>query len=184
VGQLPSADSRLSVEALALLGRYPHLGLLGVYSARDREIAREALKLANLNELAHRPLCELSGGELKRAYLARALAQQARMVLLDELSAGLDAGRLVMVHDLLAERSRQGTAVLAAIHDVNLAALYCPRLVVLKNGRVVLDGPPENVVTEENLRDVYETDMVASRHPLTGTPQAHLAPGVHPGRDR
>jgi iron complex transport system ATP-binding protein len=177
VGQTPVSDSRLTVEELALLGRYPHLGLLGVYSAEDRRLARQALRDTDVEHLAHRCLCELSGGELKRAYLARALAQNARMMLLDELSAGLDAGRLVMVHDLLAQQVRQGLSMAAAIHDINLAALYCSRLIVLTQGRVVLDGPPQTVMTEDNLREIYQTRMVSVTHPLTGAPQAHLAPG-------
>ncbi|MDK2957084.1 MAG: cobalamin transport system ATP-binding protein [Desulfovibrionales bacterium] len=177
VGQSPASDSRLTVEELALLGRYPHLGLFGVYTAEDRAFARQALRDTDLEPLARRCLCELSGGELKRAYLARALAQDARMLLLDEVSAGLDAGRLVMVHDLLAQKIREGRSMAAAIHDINLAALYCSRLIVLKQGRVVLDGPPQTVMTEDNLREIYQTRMVSVTHPLTGAPQAHLAPG-------
>lgn len=118
------------------------------------------------------------GGELQRVLVARALAQDTDTLLLDEVTAGLDVARMVEVFDLLAQRHRHGLRIVAAIHDINLAALYCTRLVFLKSGRVVLDGPVAQVFDEQALSAIYETRITVHPHPVTGTPQASIVPGV------
>jgi len=128
--------------------------------------------------LAERQAAELSGGEFQRVLLARALCQGRELLLLDEATSALDLARRVEAFDLLAAQNRKGGAVLTAVHDLNLAALYCPRLIFLKRGRVALDGPTRDIFTETNLRDIYETDIRVAPHPVTGAPQAHLVPGA------
>jgi iron complex transport system ATP-binding protein len=90
--------------------------------------------------------------------------------------------RKVEIHDMLAAKNAQGLTVLSAIHDLNLAALYCSRLLFLKDGRLVLDGPPKHVFTEKNLSEIYDTDIKVAPHPATGAPQAHLVPGAAASR--
>ena len=136
------------------------------------------MRETGLDQLADRPCRALSGGEFQRALIARALAQAADVLVLDEASANLDMARKVEVHDLLATRNAAGVTVIAALHDINLAALYCRRLIFLKEGRVVADGPVEAVFTQHTLSRIYETDIVVLPHPRTGTPQALVVPGA------
>ncbi|MBG3878481.1 ABC transporter ATP-binding protein, partial [Desulfovibrio oxamicus] len=120
----------------------------------------------------------LSGGELQRVLLARALAQGADTLLLDEATAGLDVARALDILDLLHARHRAGERILAAVHDLNLAALYCTRLIFLKHGRVAEDGPVERTFTADVLSEVYETPVTVQPHPVTGAPQACYVPGT------
>ena len=136
------------VRDMVLLGRYAHLGWWGAYTAHDYAVADQALASAGARELAHRRMGELSGGEVQRVMLARALAQESRLLLLDELAAALDWARVVELFDLLEQRRRAGMAIVMAVHDCSLAAQYATRLVGLKQGRVLFDGPPETVFTE------------------------------------
>lgn len=177
VPQRPGDPPELSVFSMVLMGRYPYVSMLSGYGPADREAAAGALAETGAEALAHRRAPELSGGEFQRVLIARALAQAAGLLLLDEAASGLDVARKVEIHDLLAEKNRRGLTILSAVHDLNLAALYCGRLIFMKHGRVVLDGPPREVFTEEKLSAVYETRIKVSGHPLTGAPQALLVPG-------
>jgi iron complex transport system substrate-binding protein len=164
---LPAMRAAQSV----LLGRYPHLSWFGSYSRADYEAVREAMASAGCLDLAERPLGALSGGELQRVFLARALAQGGSLLLLDELSAGLDMARVSELFDLLEERRRAGCCCISAMHDLNLAALYATRLVGLKAGRILFDGPVEAVLTEEAMHDLFGVRLHLVRHPASGRPQ-------------
>lgn len=166
----------LRVLPLVLMGRYPYISFLGGYGAEDEQAAFEAMRETRTETFAQRRLGELSGGELQRAVIARALAQQAQVLLLDEAASGLDIARKVEIYDLLKERNRKGATVLSVIHDLNLAALYCERLVFVKQGRITLDGPTRDVFTANNLSEIYETRIIVAPHPETGAPQSHMAP--------
>ena len=172
----------LRVLSVVLMGRYPYISFFGGYQDQDREIALQAMKETRTDHFGDRLMGQLSGGESQRVVIARALTQQANILLLDEAASGLDIARKIEIYDLLRKKNGHGATIITAIHDLNLAALYCPRLVFLKQGRVVLDGPAKEVFTEENLKEVYETDIKVTPHPVTGAPQAHLVPGaVGPG---
>lgn len=160
------------VRDMVLLGRYAHLGWWGTYSAGDYDAADQALASAGAQELARRRMGELSGGEVQRVMLARALAQESRLLLLDELAAALDWARVVELFDLLEQRRRSGMTLVMAVHDCSLAAQYATRLVGLKQGRVLFDGPPETVFTEENLGALYDLSLCVFAHPRNGLPQA------------
>ncbi len=183
VPQRAGAAFELSVRALVLMGRYPYLSYLGGYGPDDLAAAEAAMAETGLSNLADRLSGELSGGEFQRALIARALAQAADVLVLDEASANLDVARKVELHDLLAARNADGATVLAALHDINLAALYCRRLVFLKDGRVAADGPVADVFTQQTLSRIYETDIIVLPHPATGAPQALVVPGPGPGPD-
>lgn len=178
VPQRPESIPALDVLSLVLMGRYPHLGTLRGYGPVDVAAAEQALADTGTAHLAPRLATTLSGGELQRVLMARALAQGAGTLLLDEVTSGLDIARTVELFDLLRARHGHGARVIAAIHDLNLAALYCTRLLFLKHGRVVLDGPVQQVFNERNLTDIYETPIVVRPHPVTGTPQASVVPGA------
>ena len=137
-------------------GRTPHLGPLARESAADRDAAWHALERLELEELAERPLGTLSGGERQRAVVARALAQEASIVLLDEPTAALDIGHQQQALELLdALRDRQGLTLVAAMHDLTLAAQYADRVLLLSRGRIVADGTPGEVLTEDALSEHY-----------------------------
>lgn len=170
----------LRVLLLVLMGRLARLPLLGGYGPDDYHAAQAAMEAAGVAHLARRSADELSGGERQRALFARALCQETPLLLLDEASAGLDAAARIRMHDLLALRCAQGLTAVAVLHDLNLAALYCRRLVFLKNGRVVHQGRTADIFTRDILMEIYETDVDIVAHPRTGAPQALFAPGAAP----
>jgi len=174
--QRGEAPDGMSVRDLVLLGRYPHLGFWQGYGSEDHQAVDTALQETDLTALAERRASQVSGGELQRAFLARALAQQAPLLLLDEPAAGLDPAHALAACEVLARRNQAGATVLMASHDLNLAALFCHRLIFLREGLVVAQGPTREVFTREILEDVYATPIEILRHPC-GAPQAVLLPG-------
>jgi cobalamin transport system ATP-binding protein len=156
VPQEPETPPWLTVAEYVLMGRTPHLGRLAREGAADRDATVTALARLELAPLADRPLGTLSGGERQRAVVARALAQEASIVLLDEPTAALDIGHEQQALELLdGLRDHEGLTLLAAMHDLTLAAQYADRFLLLSEGRIVADGPPEDVLTEEALAEHY-----------------------------
>jgi iron complex transport system ATP-binding protein len=152
VPQQPELPAGMSVLEYTLLGRTPHIGYFGVESADDRRLCREILERLNLTELSDRYLATLSGGELQRVVLARALSQDAPVLLLDEPTSALDLGRRVDALELVDElRRERGLTVLSAMHDLTLAAQFADRLVLLADGGVAASGAPADVLDEQLL---------------------------------
>jgi iron complex transport system ATP-binding protein len=175
--ELPPAFPLVAQE-LVLMGRLPHLRRFQGEGPRDLAAARRALSLTGTLSLADRSLAELSGGERQRLAIARALAQDPKYLLLDEPTAHLDINYKVELLDLLRRLNRvDGLAVLVTLHDLNLAALYCDELVLLRAGRVHVRGTPEAVLLPSHLQEVYGSHTVISRHPIHGVPQVTLVPG-------
>jgi iron complex transport system ATP-binding protein len=176
VPQEPVLPPAFTALACVLMGRTPHLRLLQNEGASDLEAARRAMLATDTWLLADRLLGELSGGERQRVVVARALAQETPILLLDEPTAHLDLGHQASVLGLMRGFARNdGKAVLAVVHDLTLAARYCDRLVMLNNGSVVADGKPDEVLTPERLRQVYGVTVDVFPHPTTGRPV--VAPG-------
>ena len=173
--QRPAAPEGLSVLQMTLLGRYPWLGRSGWYANEDYAVAYEAMAKTSCLELSDREFTSLSGGEAQRAFLARALAQKTPLLLLDELAAGLDMVRTAQLFDLLDDQRANGCCVIAVMHDCNMAAIYATRMLGLKNGYVLFDGPVEQVFTEENLSELYGVQIKVFRHSALPVPQAFLA---------
>ncbi|HCR13894.1 MAG TPA: ABC transporter ATP-binding protein, partial [Solidesulfovibrio sp.] len=182
VPQRADNAGELRVRALVLMGRYPYLRFLGGYDEDDETAARAAMEAVGVAHLAARRLGELSGGEFQRVLAARALAQDAKALILDEASAGLDIARKMELYGLLAARNAAGATIVAALHDVNLAALFCNRLIFMKNGNIAADGPVAAVFTSETLSRIYDTDILVVAHPRSGLPQALAVPGPVPAR--
>ncbi|MGE0228522.1 MAG: ABC transporter ATP-binding protein [Dehalococcoidia bacterium] len=170
VQQLPEAPGSMLVEELVLLGRNPHLGLLSRESARDYAAAADAMRRTGCEEFAHRPLRTLSGGQRRRAFIARALAQEPRLLLLDEPNANLDVQAQAEAFELLRALARDGVGVLVAVHDLTLAAAYCDRVAMLVDGRVIASGAPAAVVTSEVVSRVYGDRVMVIPHPQSGAP--------------
>jgi iron complex transport system ATP-binding protein len=134
-------------------------------------VAREAMERTSTWELRHRPILELSGGERQRVLLARAFAQEPKVLLLDEPTAHLDLGFQVQILRLVRElRDEKKTAVLASLHDLNLAAAYADRIVLLSKGKIAAAGAPKDVLVESTLRPVFGGDVLVRAHPDTGGP--------------
>ncbi len=169
VSQENAVAFRFTVIEVVLMGRAPHLGAFHFESPRDLEIASAALARFNLQPFAHRHIQELSGGERKRVFLARAVAQEPRVTLLDEPTAFLDLKHVAEIMSVFRELcARRAMAVVATMHDLNAAALYADRVMLMKDGAAVGCGPPAEILTADNLRRVYETEVYVGRNPSTG----------------
>jgi iron complex transport system ATP-binding protein len=159
VPQKPETPSALTVAEYVLLGRTPHIAYFGGEGRRDREAATRALRRLELESFAERPLGSLSGGELQRAVLARALAQEAPVLLLDEPTTSLDLGRQQLVLELVDALRGDGLTVVTTMHDLTLAGQYAERLVLLDGGSVVAEGTAVEVLSAPNVAAHYGANV-------------------------
>lgn len=176
--QLPEA---FTVSEIVMMGRAPHQSFFGGDSARDFEIARDAMERADVLDLAERLVGKLSGGERQRVLIARALAQITdvnpdgpRALLLDEATAHLDLKHQADLWALVRELARSGRVVIAALHDLNLAGQFADRLALLAQGDLLVYDRPERVLTPAWLERAYKVSAVISQHPLYHTPMVAL----------
>jgi iron complex transport system ATP-binding protein len=169
-----------------MMGRTPFHGLFEDENGKDREIVAAAMKLAGLTVMAERRWNELSGGEKQKVVLATALAQEPRLLLLDEPTVHLDIANQVEILELVKRLNRQRRlTVIAAIHDLNLAALYFDRLVLLKEGKVLANGAPSEVLTENNIREAFAAGVRVGADPVSGAPHVFIltqTPGEKSGK--
>ncbi len=164
-----------TVEETVMMGRAPHLGRLRFEGKEDIAIVRRAMERTGISRLAGRGINELSGGERQRVFIARALAQEPRIMLLDESAAFLDIKHLASFFELLRMLNREeGVTVMVVTHDINMASLYCDRVMLLKGGRIHVIGTPLQVITKENIEEVYETEVLIDSHPIAGLPRMTL----------
>ncbi|CAI8027022.1 Hemin import ATP-binding protein HmuV, partial [Geodia barretti] len=174
---MPQQDVAHPFTALetVLMGRYAHLGRFSLEGNRDREIAIAAMARTDTAHFEGRQLDRLSGGERQRVILARALAQEPGVMLLDEPSASLDLRhRLSIMETLRAEAANRQVAVVIALHDVSLAGRYCDRICLLSEGRIEAEGKPVEVLTADNLRNTFGVETVVQMDPASGCPQVWL----------
>jgi iron complex transport system ATP-binding protein len=167
-----------SVEEVVLLGRTPFVrGLFGE-DKRGHQIVTDALEVTGMIEFRNRYFNELSGGERQKVVMAMALAQEPTLLLLDEPTAHLDISHQIEILELLRKLNREKkVTVVAAMHDLNLAALYFDRLVLLDHGSIFADGTPDTVITKETIRKVFSASVDVSRHPRSHVPQIVMLPG-------
>lgn len=170
-------DFPFTVAETILMGRSPHLSLLGLEQRGDIEVAEQAMKFTDVAHLAGRRLDRLSGGELQRVIIARAICQQPRIMLLDEPTASLDPLHQTKIMDLMERlREDQGVTVVMVSHDLNLAALYGDRLLLMKDGAVQMEGEPEEVLSESELERAYSCKMLVDKNPVSQGPRINLVP--------
>ena len=178
VPQSPVLPEVFTAFEVVLMGRTPHLGFLRYEGHRDISIAMHAMELTQTSHLAQRRVNELSGGERQRLTIARALTQEPKLILLDEPTAHLDINYQIETLDLVADLcADQGLTALAALHDLNLAAQYCDRMIMLNNGRIHAEGPPWEVITTQNVRQVYGAEVSIRPHPLNNLPATLITAG-------
>jgi ABC-type cobalamin/Fe3+-siderophores transport system ATPase subunit len=158
VPQDVSLGYAFSVREVVAMGRNPHLGYFQAESEQDRKLIQQALQKTDLLAMADRRVDQLSGGERQRVFIARALAQQTPILLMDEPTANLDLCHQLELLTLLRTLAQEGHLVITAIHDLALAARFCDRLVMLSQGKVVADGLPDEVLTEDSLRRYFSID--------------------------
>ena len=169
VPQEPARPDGMAVLDYVLLGRTPYVPYLGIESATDLTVVADLLDTLELRELADRPVTSLSSGEFQRAVLARALAQEAPLLLLDEPTSSLDLGHAQQVLELVDQmRSRRGLTVVSALHDLTTAGQYADRLVLLVGGSVVAEGPAPEVLTEELIATHYGASVRVVDDPAGG----------------
>jgi len=171
VPQMPLLPSTFTAFEIVLMGRNPHLGLFQSEGQRDWAIAWQAMRKTATHPLADRRVNELSGGEIQCLLIARVLVQETRAILLDEPTANLDIGRQVEILDLIRDLCVENNlTVLAALHDLNLAAQYCNRLFLINEGRIHAEGTPAEVITNDNIKQVYGAKNCVYTHPVNGLP--------------
>lgn len=161
----------MTARELVAMGRYPHLGALEAESPTDRDAIQAALERCDAAPIAHRSVHTLSGGELQRVRIARALAQSPRALVLDEPTASLDIRHEMSILGLLRASADEGITVLLITHHLNLAARFADRLLLLDQGRVAAEGSPGEVLREEVLEAVYRWRVTVVQDPVTGTPR-------------
>jgi iron complex transport system ATP-binding protein len=157
-----------TTEQVVLFGRTPYLSGLGFERERDRQVANEAMALTHVAHLRGRMFPNLSGGEQQRVCIARGLAQEPELLLLDEPTASLDLQHRVSVFQLLKQRARSGLSVVVVLHDLNLAAQWCDRLYLLKDGALFAAGDADQVLTAETILEVFSVEVSVLTHPKTG----------------
>ncbi len=170
VPQEPQAPWPFTVRETVMMGRAPHQGLLGISNPFDHGAVDGALRACELVGLQNRRLDALSGGERRRVFFARALAQEPRVLLLDEPTAFLDLAHQVAAMNMARLAARGGLCVVAVLHDLNLAADACDRLLVLSQGRLVVEGRPSEVLTADRVREVWGVPVWRGENAVTGAP--------------
>ena len=178
VPQETAADFDFTVEDIVMMGRFPYLTRFRREDQNDHEVVRKAMEMTGVSHLAERSIAALSGGEKQRVVMARAVAQQPRILLLDEPTANLDIGYQSMLLELAGRLNREdGVTVIAAIHDINLAVHHFNRFILLAGGRVMAAGRAEEVITPENIQKSYGVPASTFRHPLHGVLQVSVVSG-------
>jgi len=177
VPQMVVPDFPFTVTELVLMGRSPHLNVLGMEREKDLEIAQNAMAFTQVEHLAHRKADQLSGGECQRVFIARAICQEPKIILLDEPTASLDLAHQVKIMDLMEKlKNELGMTIIMVSHDVNLAAMYSDRLLLLKNGEIAGLGKPDKILTLQILKETYGCRLLVDESPVGKFPRITLVP--------
>lgn len=184
VPQQSTVASSYTVWETVLMGRYPHQGLLGLDSGKDIRVTREAMHSTRIEHLQDRHLAQLSGGELQRVLIARALAQEPEIILLDEPTSSLDLAHQVRIMDLLEElHTKHELTVIMVAHDLNLASLYGERIILLREGRLAGHGTPREILTFKHLEAVFGCVLLVDESSLDKLPRITVIPGRYLDHD-
>ena len=176
--------SDFSVEEIVAMGRYPYLGAFQREQKTDRQAIEHALEYTETQQFRLRPINSLSSGERQRVVLARALAQQPKILLLDEPTSHLDLRHQHAIMEMLTRLNTEGLTVIIVHHDLNLAGLYCEHLLLMNEGAVYAEGTPHTLLRQTVLHEVYKTDVTVVQHPHKNIPQIFLRPKGETHEDR
>ncbi|MCH1615725.1 MAG: ABC transporter ATP-binding protein [Acidimicrobiales bacterium] len=169
--QNPQAPEAVTVSDLVRRGRYPHQRLFNQWSKIDEEAVEKAIGVTGLEDSANRPVNELSGGQRQRVWIAMILAQKTPIMLLDEPTTHLDLAHQIEILELLKSLSEQhGRTVVMVLHDLNLAARYASNLIAMRNGEIKVSGPPWDVISAANIRNIFGLESLVIDDPVTGSP--------------
>ena len=171
VSQSETVSFPITVREMVGMGRYPHLGPLEGEGSEDKVAVHEALEVCDVTHLVNRDLSTLSGGELQRVRIARALAQEPMALILDEPTSSLDIKHAMEILELLKQSVASGLTVILTTHGLDLAARFSDRMLLLSEGQVAAEGTPDEVVNEETLADVYGWPVKVEWEPTTGSPR-------------
>ncbi|MCX5714716.1 MAG: ABC transporter ATP-binding protein [Candidatus Omnitrophica bacterium] len=175
VSQDTAINFSFSVEEVVLMGRIPHLKRLQSEGKKDLDIAERALSLTDTLGIKEKDIDGISAGERQRVIIAKALAQEPVLLLLDEPTSHLDIGHQVQTLDLLKKLNRQNNlTIVMVIHDLNLASEYCSRIILFDQGKIFKDGVPQEVLTYQNIESVYRTIVIVNKNPLSLKPYVFL----------
>ncbi|MCK4654507.1 MAG: ABC transporter ATP-binding protein [Candidatus Cloacimonetes bacterium] len=167
------------VEDLVLMGRFPYLGYWQNYTREDKDIVVKILNQLDLFTLKDKLYSQLSGGERRRVSIARALAQETNILLMDEAFANLDINHQLEIMQLLSDINKKHHKLIILVsHNINLASEYCERIVMMKKGKIISDGKPDEVINSKNLYKLYETNLKIIKNPISGKPNL-----IYPGKD-
>jgi iron complex transport system ATP-binding protein len=185
VSQETAVNFPFTVMEIVLMGRIPHLGRFQAEGKKDISIAEDAMAMTDTLRLKNKMIDELSAGERQRVLIAKALAQEPRLLFLDEPTSHLDIGHQIQVLDLLRTLNHsQKLTIVMVLHDLNLAGEYCNRIVLLNRGEVFAQGAPEEVLTYQNIERVYKTVVVVNKNPINQKPYVILVSGGGPWQQK
>lgn len=177
VGQETAITFAFTALEIVMMGRFPYLRAFQGESEKDLSAVRRALKITDCENFFEREINQLSAGERQRIFIAKALAQEPRVILLDEPTSHLDISHQIQIMDILKDLSeKDGICVVSVFHDLNLASEYCDRLLLINDGRMGAQGRPEEVLKYEILEDVYKTVVIVQENPFSKKPYILLAP--------
>lgn len=169
--QSPIVPEGISVADLVGRGRFPHQSLLSGWTKKDYEAVAEAMRIMDITELANRNIDELSGGQRQRVWIAMALAQQTDILFLDEPTTFLDITYQIEILDLLTDLNRKhGTTIVMVLHDINSSARYADYIFALRQGKLMAEGEPSNVITSTLVKDIFGLDSIVIEDPISGSP--------------
>ena len=169
--QSPIVPEGITVSDLIGRGRYPHQSLFSGWTKKDYEAVAEAMKIMNVTEYANLDIDELSGGQRQRVWIAMALAQQTDILFLDEPTTFLDITYQIEILDLLTDLNRKhGTTIVMVLHDINLSARYADHVFALKNGQLISEGSPKEVITDSLVNEIFDLDCIVMDDPISNTP--------------
>ena len=175
VTQEAATDFSFDAREIVTMGRHPYISRFGWETRHDIETVDRAMEFTDVTHLADRPITDLSGGERQRVFIAMALAQEPRLLLLDEPTSHLDINHQLAIMDIVSRLHRESSVTVVMVsHDLNLASEYCDRLLMMNEGRVAHHGTPEEVLTPENIERIYGTRVHVERNPASGRPHIIL----------
>ncbi len=173
VAYLPSSidvSFSYTAEEFVSMGRFPYTGRYGSLAVSDRKVIGNTMEKFEIRRYAKRKIWELSDGEKQRVFLAQTVAQEPSLLILDEPTSHLDLGHSFRILDIIKELNTGGITVIAVLHDLNIASEYCSRLILLKNGEIFSQGTPEEVLTYQNVEEVYQTRALVYKNPFSKKP--------------